>query len=61
MPEDISRERVETEDFAVTRGQDHAALHHDVDKVGALEPGRPNLLASAAIERNDRSLDADEY
>ena len=33
----------------------------DVDEIVAFETCRPHLLARGAIQRDDRSFDADEY
>jgi len=60
VPQRIARERIEAEDFAAARGKNRPILQEDVDKIGAFEMGRPHLLARGAIQRNDRSFDADE-
>ena len=60
MPERIPRERIKAEDFAAARGKNRPILQEDVNKIEAFEMGRPHLLTCGAIERDDRSLDADE-
>ena len=61
MPQRIARERIKAKDFATTGGKNCPVLQDDVDKIRAFEMCRPHLLACGAIERDDRSFDADEY
>ena len=45
----LARERIETEDFSVTGGQNCLVLKDDVDKICVLERCRPFLSARGSI------------
>ena len=57
MPQRSARDRIEAEDFAVTRRQDFAVLDNYIDKIVALETRRPHLLTGGAVQRDDRPFD----
>jgi len=60
VPECFAGERIKTEDFPATGRQKHSLLKRNVDKIRAFETCCPHLLAGGAIERDDRSFDADK-
>ena len=60
VPKCIARERIETEDFTGTGGQNSVVLQTDIHEIEAFEMCRPNLLAGGAIQRHNRSSDADK-